>query len=328
MSYTIVAFIVSFLCAWWISRYACRLGLMDIPNQRSSHDRETPKGGGVGILAAFFLCSVLNAVPAYFYIPATLLALVSFWGDRSELSVFVRLFCQLFLTLCFLTVAAVYHFNHPGVWSGLGLSLFYLLFIVGTANYYNFMDGINGIAAITGIVAFGLLGEYSSQMGKDPALLVLSFSMMAACIGFLPFNAPNARVFMGDVGSVLLGFVFSGLVVLMASSVAEFFVLSGFLFPFYADELITLFERLRDGESPSQPHRRHFYQVLANEEGLAHWRVSVGYGVAQFLVGLSVWRAASAGLFLVLGTLAAFFIIFMLINNRVKRYCGILDQEK
>jgi len=301
-----------------VASYGREWSLLDRPNERSSHERETPKGGGVGILVAFVLCSLLSGVPVYFWATAFLISMLSFLGDRFEISVSVRLSAQFFMAFSLLFFLAIYHSYYSGYFLGLLISLFYLIFIVGTANYYNFMDGINGIAAIAGIVAFGLLGCYGSYSGKDPVLVKISFAVMAACAGFLPLNAPRARVFMGDVGSVLLGFVFAALVVMLAGSVTELIALAGFLFPFYADELVTLFERIRDGEKLTRAHRRHLYQVLANEGGVAHWRVAVVYGLMQLLVGLAAWKAAGGGLFTLLGTLSFFFVVFIMVNNKVK----------
>ena len=127
---------------------------------------------------------------------------------------------------------------------------FLSLYVVGTANYYNFMDGIDGIAGITGIVAFGLIALFGALSGANESLFILAGCMGLACLGFLPFNMPKARVFMGDVGSVLLGFVYAGLVVGLSHSLNDFVVLCAFLFPFYTDELTTLYVRIKD-ESPS-----------------------------------------------------------------------------
>ena len=102
------------------------------------------------------------------------------------------------------------------------------------------MDGINGIAGITGVVAFGLIALFAALSGGSDSFIILGVCMGLACMGFLPFNVQNkARVFMGDVGSVLLGFVYAGLVVGLSYSLNDFMVLCAFLFPFYADELTT-----------------------------------------------------------------------------------------
>ena len=148
--------------------------------------------------------------------------------------------------------------------------------MVGTANIYNFMDGINGIAAITAIVGFGLLSLFSLIAGQDSAYGVLSVCIAFSCLGFLPFNMPKAKVFMGDVGSILLGFSFAAIVVILSKSILDFVCLAGFLFPFYADELTTMAARIKDGENLFKPHRRHLYQLLANEKRIAHWKISIG----------------------------------------------------
>lgn len=296
-----------------------KMALLDRPNARSSHRQPVPRGGGIGLLGAFVIGAVRHDAPAGFWIPALVLALISFWGDRVDISLWLRLAAQFFLTFCFLFFVVVYHFYYSGCAWGLGISVFYLFFIVATANFYNFMDGINGIAGITGLTAFGLLGAYGLATGKDGAGIGISFFLALACAGFLPFNLPRARVFMGDVGSVFLGFAFAGLVAMWSNSVAEFVLLTSFLFLFYADELVTLVERLRDGQSPLKAHRRHLYQVLANEAGLPHWRVSVGYGLAQLLIGLAVWGIGGHGLVARLVFLVLLLAAFVWFNNRIKR---------
>jgi Fuc2NAc and GlcNAc transferase len=93
---------------------------------------------------------------------------------------------------------------------------------------------------------------------------------------------------MGDVGSVLLGFVFSGLIVAFCRNWLDFFVMTAFLLPFYADSLTTMAIRFIDGENLSKPHRRHLYQRMANEGGMQHWKVSAGYGFIQLFIGISI----------------------------------------
>lgn len=312
------AFIAGALGALVVIVFGRRWSLLDRPNERSSHEKVTPRGGGIGILAALVFCSIVYSLPVYFWVPALLVSLISFGGDRCEIGVSIRLGTQFFLAACFLWFAVTSQTGDANFFTSIAITFFYLIFIVGTANYYNFMDGINGIAAITGIVAFGLLGSYGAVSGKEPGLVNLCFVVIAACAGFLPFNAPKAWVFMGDVGSVLLGFIFAGLVVMMAATITEFVLLAGFLFPFYADELVTLWERVWDGDRLTRAHRRHLYQVLVNEAGLAHWQVSAGYGLLQLFIGMTAWKASTAGLPALLVVLTLFFAAFILVNNRIK----------
>ena len=236
-----------------------------------------------------------------------MISLFSFYGDRKEIPAKVRLCVQFVAGLGLLV--GLFQLEDRSYWIYL-LIPFLSLYVVGTANYYNFMDGIDGIAGITGIVAFGLIALFGALSGANESFLILAGCMGFACLGFLPFNMPKARVFMGDVGSVLLGFVYAGLVVGLSHSLNDFVVLSAFLFPFYADELTTSYVRLRHGENLLKPHRRHVYQLLANEMGLEHWKVSVGYGVLQFIVGVSVLSVKGYGLPIVLSMLAFYFAAF------------------
>lgn len=344
--------------AWLISRWGTTIDLLDRSNDRSSHEGVVPKGGGIGILAAFVFSSMVLKIPAGFWISATFFALFSLWGDRVELSPKIRLPAQFIAALILLAVP-VYSdssfafcplISDLQPWTSVLCLLPLSVFVVGTANYYNFMDGINGIAGITGVVAFGLLGWFAAVEGADSGLITLCICLGLACIGFLPFNMPKARVFMGDVGSILLGFVFAGVVVWLSRSFLDFVCISAFLFPFYADELTTLVVRIKDGELPEvrgqrsvagkrqgqrsavggrksedegqkegmsglmgrlmKPHRRHLYQLLANERGIAHWKVSVGYGVLQLVVGVSVISVKGYGLPIVLSMLALYFAAF------------------
>ena len=236
-----------------------------------------------------------------------LISLFSFYGDRKEMPAKVRL-CVQFVAGVVLLVG-LFQWEDRSYWIYL-LIPFLSLYVVGTANYYNFMDGIDGIAGITGIVAFGLIALFGALSGVNKLLLILAGCMGFACLGFLPFNVPKARVFMGDVGSVLLGFLFAGLVVGLSRSLNDFLVMSSFLFPFYADEFNTEYVRIRDGENLLEPHRRHVYQLLANEMGVDHWKVSVGYGVLQLIVGIGALALRGYGTVALVGFLGACFVGF------------------
>jgi len=302
--------------AWLVSSYGHRLDLLDKPNKRSSHRTATPKGGGIGILVGFIIMALYLKMSAFFWLPAALLSVVSFAGDRYHLSPVTRLVCQFAASIVLLL----------GLWSGHPLSSAgYLIiiplsiFIVGTTNYFNFMDGINGIAGISGFVGFGLLAFFAYAKGIDSGIEILSISLSLGCLAFLPLNMPNAKVFMGDVGSILLGFVFSATVFMLADSLLEYICLSLFLFPFYADELTTELIRLRDGEKLWRPHRRHLYQLLANEYGIAHWKVSVGYGLVQLFVGASILCFMSSGLTIVLSIILLYFVVFSVISLALRK---------
>ncbi len=299
-----------------VSRWGMVTGLVDCPNERSSHQTPTPKGGGIGILGAFILTGLMVDTWSAFFFPACAISILSLWGDRVELSPKLRLGLQFVL-------AGAFIFSTPLLFDGaLTRGLWGALlgvFIVGTANFYNFMDGINGIAAVTGGIGFGLLAALSTRIGVDPRATLLAAGMSFACFGFLPFNMPRARVFMGDVGSVLLGFVFAGLVIIISETLVDFVVAAGFLFLFYADELTTMRVRIADGENLSRPHRRHFYQILANELGIDHWKISTGYGLVQLTIGSILLGLRPFGLLAVLLFVCGGFGAFTWVSFRLRK---------
>jgi UDP-N-acetylmuramyl pentapeptide phosphotransferase/UDP-N-acetylglucosamine-1-phosphate transferase len=148
---------------------------------------------------------------------------------------------------------------------------------------------------------------------------LLSICIALACLGYLPFNMPRARVFMGDVGSILLGFIFAGLVVTLARNHLEMVCFTALLFPFYADEMTTMAVRLQDHENLTHSHRRHLYQLLVNELGIVHWKISIAYGVVQLAVGAGILIAYPYGVKTVLMILAACFIGFMLLTWHIRK---------
>ena len=303
--------------AWFISKYGHHFDLLDKPNDRSSHSSATPKGGAVGILAAFILVSLFLKFPVTFWMPAAILSIVSFLGDRFDISPLFRLILQFIASIVLLIGSWN---NHPFMSYGsmpilIGLSIY----IVATTNYYNFMDGINGIAGISGVVGFGLLSFYGYYNTANPMLISLNISMALCCLAYLPFNIPEAKVFMGDTGSILLGYIFAAMVIWLSKSFLDFICLASFLFPFYADEITTELTRLIDGEKIWTRHRRHLYQILANEYNIPHWKVSLGYGIAQLFVGISLFLILKIGLLAVVSIIALYFSIFLVLSTAIRR---------
>jgi len=303
--------------AWFMSSFAFRLGLLDLPNERSSHSLPTPRGGGIGILAAFIFSALVLEIPYAFWAPAVFLAAVGFFDDRLGLTPKVRLFFQF---LAAVIVLSSLDYNGVGFLAVFLSAIFFALFIVGTTNFYNFMDGINGIAGITGVAAFGLIAIFLMKSGLDFNLRLFAICLTVSILGFLPFNIPKSKLFMGDVGSILLGFVFASMVVHLSTDVSTFICLASFLAPFYADALTTLYVRWRDGEKLFEAHRRHLYQFLANEIGYPHWVVSVAYGIAQMIVGLLMIWAWTIGINIQIALLALVVAVYLFLFVYFKRW--------
>jgi UDP-N-acetylmuramyl pentapeptide phosphotransferase/UDP-N-acetylglucosamine-1-phosphate transferase len=297
-----------------VSRWGNKAGLIDVPNARSSHRRVTPKGGGIGIAAGIGFCAAVVGIPFGVWAPVLGVSLLGLAADRFDIGPGARLAAAFILAGLVVASMDLSAWSAPSV-----MAVLLAVFFVGTANFFNFMDGINGIAGLSAITGFVLLAWHGIFTGAPPALNWIALGAAVACGGFLPFNLPRARVFMGDVGSLTLGFLFA---FLAAAGARDFFDLvcrAAFLLPFYLDELTTMALRLRDGESLARPHRRHLYQLLANEMRIAHWKVSLGYAAAQWAVGLGVLRMMTRGPLAVILFLAACTVCFVIVGFQVRR---------
>ncbi|MCD4743897.1 MAG: UDP-N-acetylmuramyl pentapeptide phosphotransferase [Desulfobacteraceae bacterium] len=283
--FILLSFFFGTIGAWVIYKYGAKLGLVDIPNARSSHSEIIPRGGGIGILIAFVFFSLYFFIDLFLWVPALILSSVSFFGDKYQISPKLRLYVQSICSLVFLI--GLFYSRQVDPLSYI-LIFPISIFMVGTANFYNFMDGINGISGLTAIVAFVFAGYYGFISGFDDKYVLLCGVITFSCIGFLPFNFPEARVFMGDVGSILLGFVFSCIVLLFSQSVTDFIIVCSFLCPFYIDELSTIIVRINAKDKLINPHRKHLYQLLANELKVSHGKVSLIYALIQIVICASV----------------------------------------
>lgn len=298
-----------------ISKYSFRIAAVDVPNERSSHSLPTPRGGGIGIWIALIIVGIFVARDFYFSAILSIAGLLGLLEDRFTLPSRLRLLTQFvissFVVLLFLGL--------PASPFTLSLFLFWLIFITATTNFYNFMDGINGIAGLTGLVGFGLMAYFSYFILNVHDIFLMSTVLAAGCIGFLPFNFPRARVFMGDVGSIFLGFVFASFVVRLSTSIEIFLCLLMFLCTFYADAVITIYYRWRRGENLMQAHRSHLYQYMSNELGMPHWQVSLMYAMIQMFFGVLAILAYQNGVTFQIVVLAVFSGLFVMGYNRIKR---------
>src|SRR3972149_11920320 len=297
-----LSFFISLFAAFLISSLGKSLGLIDNPNERSSHLIAVPRGGGAGIWLSFLIIGFLLVERDYRLLiyAAGCVGLLGLIDDRYEISSKLRLLFQLILSATIVVVYAnISFFAHPpALLINLLFFLFFVIFISGTANFYNFMDGINGIAGLTGVAGFGLIATFSFYIADEKSITFLSLILLSACLGVLPLNFPNARVFMGDVGSVFLGFVFASFVVKLSSNISIFLCLIMFLCTFYADAIVTVYYRWQLGENLMHSHRRHLYQYMCNELAIPHWKVSSLYALVQLILGVLSLFAYSKGLIL------------------------------
>lgn len=269
--------------------YALRRDLLDHPGERRSHVVPTPRGGGIGIVLSMFVAMGLLAYAddgqvLEMALAATGLLLVAGIGwldDHRPLTPWSRLAVHA-VAACLLGVVAI---DAGGQFA---LALFAFVLAMVLVNIWNFMDGIDGIAALQALVA---AGAYALLAG-DAASRWMALALAAACLGFLPLNLPRARIFLGDVGSGALGYVLALVVVLAAagggseaSSPAAWMLL---LLPpsaFLVDAALTLAARILRGERWWTPHVAHAYQRWAKALG-RHMPVTFAYAAWAVAGGL------------------------------------------
>ncbi|SIO55382.1 Fuc2NAc and GlcNAc transferase [Singulisphaera sp. GP187] len=281
----LLALIVSAVLAFPVRWLILRLGGIDRPNERSSHEAPTPRGGGLAIVLGTALVVAWFGVPGreamVFGLCVAAVAAVSLVDDFRSLSFATRLVVQVGaaavaivgLDLPVGTIdmpsAAV---RVPHV-AGLVLAV---AFVVAYSNFFNFMDGINGIAACQASLSALTLGLLLWQGGDAPGAVVAA-AIGGAAAGFLPHNFPTARIFMGDVGSVTLGFALALLSMIAHERAgvpgpALLLVHGAFLF----DAVFTLLKRAVRGENVLRPHREHNYQLLVRG-GMSHRATTLIY---------------------------------------------------
>lgn len=277
----VAAFLVCVLSLQALLRRGRERLPLDLPNERSLHQAPVPRVGGLalmaGVVAAAFLLDIFRIGIAL----ALALAAVSFLDDLRSLPARVRLSCHAVAAAAFLAWAA------PGE-GALWLTL-YFLGLVWMTNLYNFMDGSDGLAggmAVIGLTAYALAAWSAGAVG----LALLFASIAAASAGFLVFNFPPAKVFMGDAGSIPLGFLAAagGIHGTVTGLWPLWFPLLVFS-PFSVDATLTLLKRALRRERLWQAHRDHYYQRLVRM-GWGHRRTAL----AEYAIMLACAAAALA----------------------------------
>ncbi|MCA9993138.1 MAG: glycosyltransferase family 4 protein [Anaerolineales bacterium] len=282
-----------------VRHHAWKRQLLDIPNERSSHQQPTPRGGGV-MIVVLTLGGVLLLAPgttrlAGYLAGGFIIALISGWDDIHPLTTRLRFATHGLVAALVIGVVGYWHSITLPLFGAVTLGWFGILvtwlWLVGLVNAYNFMDGIDGLAATQAVFAglgWSLLGWYvDEQMVTYLGLLVLSSSL-----GFLFHNWPPARIFMGDVGSAFLGYTFAVIPLFLPESTslrADGLVLAVLLlWPFLFDTIFTFIHRWRQGEDVFAAHRSHLYQRLTIV-GYSHRAVTMGYSVLMVTGIMLAW---------------------------------------
>lgn len=289
------AFVLAALLTGLVRRYSLSRSLLDIPNNRSLHEAPTPRGGGLSFVVVFLAAlaglALAGIVPGRLALAlgpgGILVALMGWLDDHGPLPVRYRLAVQSLAAA--IAVGTLGGFESlelgPGtIPLGIAGSVLAAVGIVWMLNLYNFMDGIDGIAGLEAVTTAMFAGIFLAWKGA-PGMALLCAVLASSTAGFLAWNWPPAKIFMGDVGSGFLGYTFA--VMALASEKAGAVPLLAWVLllgVFVLDTTVTLFLRMRRGETIWQAHRSHYFQ-RAVQAGLSHRTVTVWTGLLSGCLG-------------------------------------------
>lgn len=277
LPYIIIFFLSTILASALLTRilipFMISIKAVDKPSARRAHKRVTPRGGGLAIVFAYcFFLPIFEylAIGGFGYSPIILqifvpIALISFWDDIMGVNISLRLAIHILSSLL-----AVMWLVHPNLIMYDNLPVYFDLIVGALAiatflNIFNFMDGIDGLSAsesihlcLTIMLLCILRGEIINNVGfVKPTVLII----MGASIGFLIFNWHPAKIFLGDVGSISIGFLLGLCLIIVASSSGHLFLACVIASLYYvADGGMTIMIRIANGEKVWQPHLKHFFQ--------------------------------------------------------------------
>lgn len=287
MKIVIVLLIFSTAISYIISSQLIRRGrkicMLDIPNERSSHYEPTLRGGGIGIVVSIIMSICLlflanEIVPDKKHIAFILglfaVSLTGYLSDKFNISIVTRLSIQIVISMLMVVFIGMIRFPVFQNMPFLGV-IITLIWITGLANIYNFMDGIDGLAAVQGIV----LGAAAIVFGialNNHFIMFFGAAIAGAVLGFLRLNITPAKIFMGDTGSYAIGFIAAAITLFDNRLFVPVAIVMGtFLF----DTTITLIRRVVNGERWYEAHKSHFYQ-RALKLGYSHMQISAFLGSA------------------------------------------------
>ena len=325
----VATFVTAALLTGWARRYAIKKSLLDIPNDRSSHRVPTVRGGGISIVVCTLLgglalwgFGLLSASFVMAWLGGLLVAWIGWRDDHAHVSPGWRALCHFVAAtwavawLGGMPTLVVGEMTIDWGWAG---SLLSIIAIVWLINLFNFMDGIDGIAGSEGVFV-AVAGGIFLWLGGASGLALLSFLMAAACAGFLVWNWPPAKIFMGDVGSGVLGF-FVALLALAGEKVAAvpaaiWIILCGV---FVCDATFTLLRRVVNGEQWYSAHRSHAYQRMV-QMGRSHLSVTVAILLSNIMVlfpmALAGWSVRGALIWMVLLMSLSGFAAWWIVQRR------------
>jgi UDP-GlcNAc:undecaprenyl-phosphate GlcNAc-1-phosphate transferase len=306
---------LTFIAAILSGRFA--MVIQDIPNERSLHAKPTPRTGGIGLIAGL-LCGwavIGNTLWWWLVLPLLVLFAVSLADDMRGLPVRQRLLSQLASAAILVWGSGLF------AQQGMLIALLVLLFSVWMTNLFNFMDGSDGLAGGMALFGFGSYG-IAAWLTHNPSLAVLNLTIAAAAASFLYYNFHPAKVFMGDAGSIPLGFLVAamGLLGWQQGSWEPWFPVLVFS-PFIVDASVTLLKRTLRGVKVTEAHREHYYQRLI-QLGWGHRNVALAEYALMLAASCSaLWALQHAFPWqMLLAWSAAYACLMWLVDMRWKNF--------
>jgi UDP-N-acetylmuramyl pentapeptide phosphotransferase/UDP-N-acetylglucosamine-1-phosphate transferase len=326
---SILGFLLSLALTYFIKYLCYKFNKLDVPNERSSHKKPKALMGGGAILISFLfilLCfffvfpikSNLLIIIIPFILCSITISAIGLIDDLFNLSQKWRFSFHILVSLVSMTSIFIYS-EKPFTFLNLILIFLGAIWIIGNINVYNFMDGIDGIAAGCGII-FAINFAIFGILLNSTLITLLSFALIPSLLGFLFLNLPPAKIFMGDVGATFLGYTFSFIALLLAINKTENILIGIIiLLPFLCDSGITFLKRMINKENIFRAHKSHLYQKLVIS-GWSHKKTSSLYVFNSILLGITVslfyqFKIAILLLLFPIFIYLAFYIILL------KKYC-------
>ncbi len=306
ISLPLLSFVVTFSIIFWLIKYS-NIKILDHPNHRSLHTESVHRTGGVGLISGILVTGIMapTILPWSVWVGVLILSLVSIIDDIYSLPIWSRLLVHC-VTAIFVSVAMLFEAHG---WLIVSIAAFLILWMT---NLYNFMDGSDGLAGGMALFGFGFYG-LAALFGESEIFAMINFSISAAAIAFLFFNFYPARVFMGDTGSIPLGFLAAVLGILgwIDGLWPNWFPVLVFS-PFIVDASITLVKRGIHRKRIWQAHREHYYQQLV-KGGFGHRSTALLWYALMFCVGTSAVWAVQQEVIVQFGTGIVWSIVYLIL---------------
>ncbi len=325
----IILFFLSILLIQIVKQNAIRLHLIDVPNQRSSHTVPTPRGAGIAIYLSLMIVLILFHFSFVwhhigFFLALLIIFLAGVWDDIKPISARIKLLIIMAATL------VIYLYDDLrivtlGNWFGVDLEMPYLISILftmfavaGFTNALNLIDGLDGLAGSISIVILSAL-FYIGYIYQDQFMLYVSFFTIMAILGFLVYNWYPATIFMGDSGSLALGFIISAVAIRATHYISDTAILYIAALPIL-DTIIVMVRRIQRGVSPFTPDKTHLHHQLVQKNKSVDGSVHILVAIQIILSSIGILlRDKSDTINLVLFSIVLFVLFYAYDNQKEER---------